>query len=174
MGKGIFVNEENLNQNTDLGLLSDEMTFRRYFTGAMNTRKIFSRMSTGNYVTIEIIEKLIEKEYGDIQADGANKIYLKDLAEQFKLPMYKISEIVRDMSERGMVTWTHDGKGEEGTYIILTESGIKAAKEQQAILKEFYSHVIERFGRDKFVELLSLMADLDQVMESELDQMEEE
>lgn len=174
MGKGLFINDENLNKDADLGLLSDEMTFRRYFTGAMNTKKIFSRMSTGNYITIEIIEKLIEKGYGkDAQEDGNDRIYLKDLAAHFKIPMYKVSEIVRDMSERGMVTWTHDGKGEEGTYIVLTESGMKAAKEQQAILKEFYSHVIERFGKDKFVELLGLMADLDQVMESELDQMEE-
>ena len=171
MAKGMFINEENLNQNTDLGLLSDEMTFRRYFTGAMNTKKIFSRMSTGNYVAIEIVEKLIQKEYGDVQADSDKRIYLKDLAVQFKLPMYKVSEIVRDMSERGMVTWTHDGTGEEGTYIVLTESGIKAAKEQQGILKEFYSRVIERFGKDKFVELLGLMTNLDQVMESELEQM---
>lgn len=174
MSKGVFISDENLNQNADLGLLSDEMTFRRYFTGAMNTKKIFSRMSTGNYVTIEIIEKLIEKQYGEhAEEDENNRIYLKDLAAHFKIPMYKVSEIVRDMSERGMVTWTHDGKGEEGTYIILTESGMKAAKEQQAILKEFYSRVIARFGKDKFIELLHLMADLDQVMETELDQMEE-
>ena len=173
MAKGVFISGENLNKDADLGLLSDEMTFRRYFTGAMNTRKIFSRMSTGNYVTIEIIERLIEKEYGsDTQTDGGSRIYLKDLASHFKIPMYKVSEIVRDMSERGMVTWTHDGKGKEGTYIILTESGKKAAKDQQAILKEFYSRVIERFGKEKFVELLGMMADLDQVMESELDQME--
>lgn len=174
MSKGVFISDENLNQNADLGLLSDEMTFRRYFTGAMNTKKIFSRMSTGNYITIEIIEKLIEKQHANNSGeDETDRIYLKDLAAHFKIPMYKVSEIVRDMSERGMVTWTHDGKGEEGTYIILTESGMKAAKEQQEILKEFYSRVIDRFGKDKFVELIQLMADLDQVMETELDQMEE-
>ena len=175
MGNGVFISDENLNQNADLGLLSDEMTFRRYIPGVMNTKKIFNKMSTGNYIAIEIIERLIEKGGGkDNLVDESSRIYLKDLAAHFKIPMYKVSEIVRDLNERGMVTWTHDGKGEEGTYIILTESGLKAAQEQHTVLKDFYSRVIEEYGKDKFVELIGLMAELDQVMEAELDQMEEE
>lgn len=175
MDKNVFINKENPEHKTDIALLSDEMTFRRYISGVMNTRKVFRKMSTGNYITIEIIERLIKKEYGDdAKADGSARIYLKDLASHFKIPMYKVSEIVRDMNERGMVTWTHDGKGEEGTYITITESGKRAAEEQQEILKEFYTRVISQYGRERFVELLEMMADLDQTMEAEMEKMEAE
>ena len=173
MGKNVFIDEENLKLGTDISSLSDEMTFRRYMGGLLNTRKIFRKMSTGNYVTVEIIERLIEKEYGkDAQEDTSNRIYLKDLAAQLKMPMPKVSETVRDLNERGMVVWTHDGKGTEGTYITLTESGIRAAHEQQAILNDFYSRVIGEYGREKFISLLDMMADLDQVMETELEKIE--
>lgn len=175
MDKSVFINVENPESKADIGLLSDEMTFRRYMSGVMNTRKVFRKMSTGNYITIEIIERLIKKEYGDhANLDGSNRIYLKNLAEHFKMPMYKVSEIVRDMSERGMVIWTHDGKGEEETYITITESGKRTAEEQQEILKEFYTRVISSYGRERFVELLEMMADLDQTMESEMEKMEAE
>lgn len=175
MNKNVFINKENPEHKTDIGLLSDEMTFRRYLSGVMNTRKVFRKMSTGNYITIEIIERLIKKEYGEqVEVDGSNRIYLKDLAAHFKIPMHKVSEIVRDMNERGMVTWTHDGKGEDGTYITITESGRHAAEEQQEILKEFYTRVISQYGRERFVELLEMMADLDQTMEAELEKMEAE
>ena len=170
MDKHVFIDVNKEEERSDVGLLSDEMTFRRYFSGVMNTRKIFSKMSTGNYITLEIIEQLIrkEKEFQD-QDDKEARIYLKDMESHFKIPMYKISDLVRDLSERGLVTWTHDGKGEGGTYITITESGLKAAQEQQAILKEFYSNVIERYGKDKFVNLLGMMGELDQVMEAELE-----
>ena len=175
MEKNVFINVENPESKEDIGLLSDEMTFRRYLSGMMNTRKVFRKMSTGNYITIEIIERLIKKEYGEnAEMDGSNRIYLKDLAAHFKIPMYKVSEIVRDMSERGMVVWTHDGKGEEGTYITLTESGKRSAQEQQVILKEFYSRVISNYGRERFVELLEMMAELDHTMEEEMEKMEAE
>lgn len=175
MGKNLFIDEKDLRTKTDISSLSDEMTFRRYLSGLMNTRKIFRKMSTGNYVTVEIIERLIEKEYGkEHPEDTSNRIYLKDLAVKLKMPMPKVSEIVRDLNDRGMVIWTHDGKGSDGTYITLTESGICAAREQQMILNEFYGRVIQQYGKEKFINLLEMMADLDQVLETELEKVDAE
>ena len=45
-------------------------------------------------------------------------------------------------------------------------------KQQQAIYKEFYGHVIEKFGKDHLIELLNLMKQLETIMFSEREKME--
>ena len=81
--------------------------------------------------------------------------------------------MVGELKDRGLVLWSHDGDGSEGTYVTMTESGEKALKEQEQILKKFYGKVIKKFGIEHLVDLLNLMKQLDTVMSSELEDLEE-
>ena len=70
--------------------------------------------------------------------------------------------------------WSHDGNGSEGTYVIITDSGKKLLKEQEEVLRKFYGNVIDKFGKEKLIQLLQLMKELDTIMCSEFEDMEEE
>ena len=69
--------------------------------------------------------------------------------------------------------WSHDGNGSEGTYVTITESGKKLLKNQEQILRDYYGKVIEKYGKENLIQLLRLMKELETVMSSELERMED-
>ena len=89
-----------------------------------------------------------------------------------ELTIRQTSKIVSGLKEQGLVQWSHDGDGNEGTYVTITEQGRNLLKQQQAVYKEFYGHVIEKFGKDHLIELLNLMKQLETIMFSERERME--
>ena len=64
------------------------------------------------------------------------------------------------------MVWKHDGSGEEGTYIQITENGVAVLEQQQQVLSEFYADVIEKFGKGRFLNLLSELEALEEVINS--------
>ena len=76
--------------------------------------------------------------------------------------------MVGQLRDKGLVSWSHDGDGSEGTYIIITDSGLRQMETQEMLLKNYYSRVTERFGKEKLTALLELMIELEKVMDSEL------
>ena len=85
--------------------------------------------------------------------------------------MGKVSKIVKELQDRGLVKWKHDGAGENGTYIVITENGISSAIEQQKILENFYKSIIEQYGEERFINLLGQIAELEEVMNRVIDEM---
>lgn len=73
--------------------------------------------------------------------------------------------MVSKLKEKGLVLWSHDGNGSEGTYIVITETGLNALHTQEKILKNYYQEVIERVGRDRFVHIIEELQTLKSVME---------
>ena len=80
--------------------------------------------------------------------------------------------MIGNLRDKGLVTWSHDGNGSEGTYVTITEMGQKLLTEQEEILKAYYGKVIEKFGKDNLIQLLQLMKQLETVMSSEIEEME--
>ena len=81
--------------------------------------------------------------------------------------------MIGSLRDRGFVTWSHDGNGSEGTYVTITDSGKKLLNEQEEILKQYYGKVIDDFGKEKMIQLLQLMKELETVMSSEFEEMED-
>lgn len=146
----------------DTAFLANEMTLRSYRWSRVNMRKLFQNMSIADYTAIWTLSKHIEEEEHP-------KIYLKDISEKLKLPMPRVSAMARGLQEKGLVHWQHDGKGEKGTYIQITENGLQQAKEQQERIKEFYQTVIEQFGKERFIRLLQEMGELEEIMSQEME-----
>ena len=131
-----------------------------------DVEKIFSKLSTLEFMTLLVIAKMIDKV-------GENdRVYLQDLAKQLKLPVAEASKMAQRLSDKGLIVWTHDVGSERGTYIRITSAGNTAAGEQQEILKKFYARVIDRFGRQKFMELLKQIDELEMIMEEEVNNKE--
>ena len=70
--------------------------------------------------------------------------------------------------------WSHDGNGSEGTYVTITEAGEKLLEQQQVLFKDYYGRVIKKFGKENLIQLLNMMKQLETVMSSELEEMEEQ
>lgn len=134
----------------------------------MNMKKLFQKMSTADYMAMWILAQSVDKSKQD------QRIYLEEIAEKTNLPMGKVSGIVKELQDRSLVRWKHDGSGEEGTYIEITEKGISSAVEQQEILKKFYNAVITEFGEERFLQFMGQIAELEEIMNQVIEKMGEE
>lgn len=123
---------------------------------------LFSELTVSEYIALHSILKATS----DI-ADEDNKAYLKDLADNLEVSIHSMSKMAGDLKSRGLVSWSHDGDGSDGTYISLTDLGVKSMYRQEEILNEYYSKVIDKFGRDNLINLLRQIEKLEEIMDAE-------
>ena len=153
--------------SSDIIDIANEITIHSYRMGKTNMEKLFKEISPLDYEIISILEKNTNSP------DGNDKFYLSDIAERMDLPISRVSRLVRMLNDRHLVTWQHDGDGNDGTYIQITEKGIGAVKAQQDKLRNFYTNVIDKFGKERFLAYLQEMIELDDIMQKEISVSEE-
>ena len=158
------INEKNV---PDITTLSNELTYRRYLMNKGKVREFFDKMSIPEYIALHHIAS--ESEMTSIYG---GKTYSKELSEKMELSMRQTSNMIGKLRDRGLVLWSHDGNGSEGTYVTITETGQKLLEEQEAILKQYYGKVIDKFGKEKLIQLLQLMMELETIMSSEIEEVE--
>lgn len=146
-----------MNQQEEIKKLSHELTYQRYLMNQGAIRDVFAKLSVSEYLVLHHI---------------SGKTYLKDLAAKMQISIRHASRIIGALQERGMLVWSHDGDGSEGTYVAITESGMQLLKQQEELLKQYYGKVIEKFGKENLIQLIELMKQLENVMSSEVENME--
>ena len=162
-----MTDKQELLKNSEIEELSNELTYRRYLMNTGKIGKLFQNMTIPEYIALHTIE--MESRKSSIYS---GRTYLKDLSERMQLTIRQISKMVGRLKERGLVTWSHDGDGSEGTYVMITEAGEKLLLEQEEILKKYYEKVIEKFGKQNLIGLLRLMKQLETVMNGEIEEIE--
>ncbi len=140
--------------------LAYELVYRRYSMNRDRSSDLFDELSRPEYIALHNIA-------GDMTEEAAyeNKVYLSDLAERMEATIQAVSSLASKMKSQGYVKWSHDGAGEEGTYVVITPSGYKAMKDQENRMKKHYAKVIRKFGKERLTALLKEMKELDEVME---------
>lgn len=152
---------KNVSTSSDISQLTNEITYHRYMMNRVSVRRFFHDLSMQDYIVLA----MAGKKASDGQAD--EKLYLKDIARQMEIPVSRASKIVGKLEERGLIHWSHDGNGSEGTYIIIDDEGKQLMKQEETALKEFYTRVIGRYGKEEFVRLLQMMGRLETIMKEE-------
>lgn len=160
-------NEKKSIVKADITQLSNELTYRRYLMNKGQMYKVFKKMSIPEYIALHNIA--VDSEISDIYS---GKTYLKELSEKMQLTIRQTSKLIGQLRDRGLVLWSHDGDGSEGTYVTITETGEQVLNEQEEILKEYYGKVIEKYGRENLIQLLQMMKQLETVMSSEIEELE--
>jgi tRNA (guanine37-N1)-methyltransferase len=151
--------------NFDISSLSNELIYRRFML--INNNELshfFSEMTIPEYIALNLI---LKNEKNDPIYGG--KTYLSDLAESLHRPMRYVSKLSRTLQDKGLVIWKHDGDGEQGTYVMITDDGKALIEKHQKTTQAFYTHVVEKFGQQNMIKLLDLMKQLDTVITSELE-----
>ena len=151
----------------DIVRLSNELTYRRYIMNKDQLRKLFKELNVAEYIALHNISVTDETS-----AIYSGRTYLKELADKMQLTIRQTSKMIGNLKDRGLLSWSHDGDGSEGTYVTITEMGQKLLKEQEEILKKYYGRVIEKYGKENLVLLLQLMKQLETVMSSEMEEAE--
>ena len=157
-----------VNKTPDVLKLSNELMYRRYLLNKDQLRNFFKELSIPDYIALHIIQ-----ETEELTEIYEGRTYLKDLAEKMQMTIRQTSKMVGNLRDRGLLLWSHDGNGSEGTYVTITESGKKLLKNQERILRDYYGKVIEKYGKENLIQLLRLMKELETVMSSELERMED-
>ena len=156
-------------ENIDITKLSNELTYHRYLMNHGKVKDFFEQMSIPEYIALHTIEK------NDAESDiYEGRTYLKELSEKMQLTMRQTSKMIGQLRDRGLVVWSHDGNGSDGTYVTITENGQKLLKTQEEILKNYYEKVIGKFGKENMIHLLQIMKPLETIMSSEMEEWEEE
>ena len=155
-------------EKIDIVKLTNELTYHRYLMNRGKVRDFFKKVSIPEYIALHYIA--LESEMSEIYS---GRTYLKELAEKMQLSIRQTSKMVGDLRDRGLILWSHDGNGSEGTYVTITENGKKLLNEQEEVLKNYYGKVISKFGKDNMVQLLQMMKQLETIMSSELEEMED-
>lgn len=153
------INKEKIKDSDTIKLLH-ELTYRRFLLSDGKIRSFFQKVSIPEYLALHMIKE--SEKSGD-----TGKTYLKDIADKMQRTVRQTSHLVKALQERGLLAWSHDGDGSEGTYVTITESGRKLLTEEEGLLKEFYGRVFEKFGMDNLMQLLQLMKDLEAEMRAE-------
>lgn len=154
-----------MNEIKNIQELSHELTYHRYMLNQGQVRGLFRDITIPEYMALHRICHAINE-----RNDGSGRTYLQDIAQELHLPIPKASKMMGSLRDKGLVSWSHDGNGSDGTYIVMTDAGIRLMERQEAFLKDYYSRVIEKFGEENMVTLLALMTQLEQVMDTELDE----
>ena len=154
-------------ENTDIVKLSNELMYQKYLMNREHVREHFEKVSISEYIALHNIASAGENS--DIYM---GRTYLKELAEKMQLTIRQTSNLVGKLRDRGLVLWSHDGNGSEGTYVTITENGEMLLNEQEEILKSFYGQVIQKYGKDNMIQLLQLLKQLETVMCSTMEEME--
>lgn len=153
---------------SDISMLSHEITYQRYLMNKGNIRELFEKISISEYIVLHNVA--MESELSSIYGE---RTYLKELSEKMELTIRQTSKIIGKLRDRGLLIWSHDGDGSEGTYVTITESGQRLLSEQEEILRKYYGNVIDKFGKEKLIQLLQLMKELETIMSGEFEELEE-
>lgn len=138
-------------------LLFEDFTLHRYLVAEHAMFQITHSLKRGEYLMLIFIHHTAQE-----REDG--KVYLKEIAEEVELPMNEVSADIKGLRDSGYVKWTHDGAGENGTYVVMTDNGNEMLEENRKKLADFYKKVIEEYGYDKLIALVDSMKELETTM----------
>ena len=156
------------NENKDVTMSAYELTYHRYLLNKGKAHNLFHELTIQEYIALHMITQGKHKD--DFTPE---KIYLRDLSERLEVTIHQASNMVRKLKDRGLVSWSHDGDGSEGTYVTITESGLSSMLRQEAILDDYYGRVIEKFGRENLIALMSQIDELEKIMDNEFNEKED-
>ncbi len=96
------------------------------------------------------------------------------MVKELNLPLPKVTAIARSLQGKGLVRWTHDGNGEDGTYILLTDTALTSVQTHRQTLRKYHQRVVSAFGEERFLHLLSEIAQLEEILRQEAEKVGDE
>ncbi|MBP5649403.1 MAG: winged helix-turn-helix transcriptional regulator [Clostridia bacterium] len=152
--------------------------FEQFKKFALSAYKLHKEQIRKLLVEMNFYEFIALKRISSVKAaPGSGKserVYLKDISEEMNFPMRRVSQMSEELRDRGLVVWSHDGDGSEGTYLAITPSGKELVLKNEKILKQHFERIIKRYGCENMLQLFAMLKKLDELVAEEFDRIEEE
>ena len=152
--------------------------FEQFKKFALSAYKLHKEQIRKLLVEMNFYEFIALKRISSVKAaPGSGKserVYLKDISEEMNFPMRRVSQMSEELRDSGLVVWSHDGDGSEGTYLAITPSGKELVLKNEKILKQHFERIIKRYGCENMLQLFAMLKKLDELVAEEFDRIEEE
>lgn len=145
---------------TELVEMGNEWMKMQFVTGEEHFGKLFSEIKLQDYLTLIFLKNRMNL--------GDARIYLREISEAMEMPMHRVSTLVQHMQEYGYVKWIRDTEKNAGTYIELASKGEEMIKRQGDRIGDFFEETITEYGYDKFLKLMELRREFNEVMDRHL------
>lgn len=149
----------------DTASLSHELIMRRYIFDRQRILDALDRLTLVEYIALHYMHE---------NERTSDRTYLKDICEHMEIPTRMGSRLMTKLKGRGLISWSHDGDGSDGTYTVLTDTGNALLEDQDIRFKDYFDNVIEEFGKDRMYEMLTLLREFEDILDSQVRQHDEE
>ena len=148
-----------MHRETEIEKLIYDLIYHRYMMNKDKDKTVFSKLSLREYI---VLHHFVKTSNGNKE-----KLYLSDLSEELNLSIHQISKLATQLRDRGVVTWSHDGNGADGSYLTVTDVGMKLLDEQERKLFEHYEKIINSFGKQEMLSMISELRRFEDIVERE-------
>lgn len=145
--------------STEVLHIANEFVYNRFLMDRNQMRHFFREINLTEYIIL-------------LEAEN-ERIYLVDLAEKMQMPLRIAGRFVGGLQDKGLIVWSHDGRGEEGTHVTITPEGIEKLRAQEEVLKKVYGQVLDQFGKDEMLSVLSQTKRIGDLLRAAGEQMED-
>ena len=129
-----------------------------FFLNRINIGKIFEYMERSEYLFLHNIQKCM-------QTSGNDKVYISELAGQMKLTVIETSRVVKNLEDKGYVTWqTDDNK--ERTFVKLTVKAQEAMAQQNDKMVKAYRKISSEISEDEIMQAITTLGKIREIVKA--------
>ena len=129
-----------------------------FFLNRIDIGKIFEYMERSEYIFLYNIQKCM-------QTSGNDKAYMSELAGQMKLSVIETSRVVKNLEDKGYVTWqTDDNK--ERTFVKLTVKAQEAMAHQNDKMVKAYRKISSEISEDEIKQAITTLGKIREIVKA--------
>lgn len=128
-----------------------------FFLKSMNVEQVFGIIERTDYFFLYYIQECMK------ESEIENGVYLSALAEKMELSIPNVSKAVKNLENKGYITWKLDDKKEK-TYIVLTNKAIELGRDQRRKMIEAYEKIQSNIRKEDMEVTLSTLDKIRQLL----------
>ena len=129
-----------------------------FFLKNINVERVFEVVERTDYFFIYYIKQCMKES----EIEGG--VYLSTLAEKMDLSIAETSKAVKNLEDKGYVTWKLDD-GKDKTYIVLTNKAIELGQGQKRKLIDAYEKITSNIRKEDMEVTVLTLSKIRQLLE---------
>ncbi len=90
-----------------------------------------------------------------------------EISEYMKVSTARVAVVLRKMQEKNLIVKLSDPKDARKTMISLSENGRKAAQIKKEKFIDYFSHVVDRIGEERFIQFIKISEDIQSALNAD-------
>ena len=127
-----------------------------FFLNRIDVGRIFDFMERSDYLLLYNNQKCSEISDND-------KVYMSELAEQMHLSIIETSRSVKNLEDKGYVTWQTD-ENKERTFVRLTGKAKDAMARQNERMEKAYQRILSEVSDDEMMQAVATLGKIREII----------